>query len=40
MTNAPKVKDKPTLQSKPLSFKLKGTLLEKSAFHRNDHFKP
>ncbi len=39
MTNAPKVKDKPALQSKPLSFKLKGTLLEKSAFHRNDHFK-
>ncbi|UOR77728.1 hypothetical protein [Helicobacter pylori] len=32
MTNAPKVKDKPTLQSKPLSFKLKGTLLENQRF--------
>ncbi len=41
MTNAPKLKDKPAFQKEtPKLFRLKGTLLEKSAFHRNDHFKP
>ncbi len=41
MTNAPKLKDKPTFQKEtPKLFRLRGTLANTLLFYRKDYFKP